>query len=166
MGRPDASQIPLYSQGINGFCTLRQKRSDRNFNTTLFLCEKEMAPVSGEGSHKINRYSPRAGQQRRHRHKELTFGQSGRRRAWDDLREQHWNIHITICKIASGSLMCEAGSPKPALCDNLEGWGGLGRAVEGLVQEGGDTYVCLQLIHVDVWQKRSQYCQAIILQLK
>ena len=28
-----------------------------------------------------------AGQQRRHRHKEQTFGLSGRRRAWDGLRE-------------------------------------------------------------------------------
>ena len=27
------------------------------------------------------------GQQRTHRHKEQTFGQSGRRREWDDLRE-------------------------------------------------------------------------------
>ena len=30
-----------------------------------------------------------AGQQRRHRCKEQTFGLSGRRRGWDDLREQH-----------------------------------------------------------------------------
>ena len=27
------------------------------------------------------------GQQRRHRHKEWTFGYSGRRRGWNDLRE-------------------------------------------------------------------------------
>ena len=26
--------------------------------------------------------------------------------------------------------------------------------------------MCLQLIHVDVWQKPSQYCKAIILLLK
>ena len=30
-----------------------------------------------------------AGKQRRHRHKELTFGLSGRKQEWDDLREQH-----------------------------------------------------------------------------
>ena len=30
-----------------------------------------------------------AGQQRRHRHKEQNFGQSGGRRGWDDLREKH-----------------------------------------------------------------------------
>ena len=28
------------------------------------------------------------------------------------------------------------------------------------------TYVRLWLIHVDVWQKASQYCKAIILELK
>ena len=30
-----------------------------------------------------------AGQQRRRRHKEQTFGLSGKRRGWDSLREQH-----------------------------------------------------------------------------
>ena len=38
------------------------------------------------------------GQQRRHRRKEQTFALGGRR-GWDDLREQHGNIYITICKI-------------------------------------------------------------------
>jgi len=28
------------------------------------------------------------------------------------------------------------------------------------------TYVCPWLVHVDVWQKPTQYCKAIILQLK
>ena len=28
------------------------------------------------------------------------------------------------------------------------------------------TYVYLLLIHVDVWQKPTQYCKAVILQLK
>ena len=40
------------------------------------------------------------------------------------------------------------------------GEGGAGR----FKREG--TYVCLWLIHIDVWQKSSQYCKAIILQLK
>ena len=30
----------------------------------------------------------------------------------------------------------------------------------------GGTYVYLWLIHVDIWQKPTQYCKAIILQLK
>ena len=47
------------------------------------------------------------------------------------------------------------------LCDNLEGWNGVGGGRQ--VQEG--TYVYLRLIHVDVWQKPTQNCKAIILQL-
>ena len=35
-----------------------------------------------------------------------TFGLS-RRRGRNDLRKQHWNIYITICKTVSGSLMLE-----------------------------------------------------------
>ena len=39
-----------------------------------------------------------------------------------------------MCKIdASGNLLCDAGSPKLVLCDNLEGWDreGGGRRVQG-----------------------------------
>ena len=39
-----------------------------------------------------------AGQQRRHRHKEQIFGWRSGRRGWYDLREQHWNIYITMCE--------------------------------------------------------------------
>ena len=34
-----------------------------------------------------------------HRYKEQIFGFCGRRWEWDDLREQHWNMYITICEI-------------------------------------------------------------------
>ena len=50
---------------------------------------------------------------------------------------------------------------KLGLCDNLEGWDGVGGRFK---REG--TYVYLWLIHVDVWQKPTQYCKAIIIQLK
>ena len=43
--------------------------------------------------------------------------------------------------------------------------GGMGREVGGRFKREG-TYVYLWLIHVDVWQKPSQYCKVIILQLK
>ena len=56
--------------------------------------------------------------------------------------------------------MHEAGHPGLVLCDNLEGWEGDGR----WVQDGG-THVYLWPIHVDVWQKPSQYCKVIIFQL-
>ena len=59
-------------------------------------------------------------------------------------------------------MLYEAGSSNQVLCDNLEGWDGVGDGRE--VQEGGG--MCIWLIHVDVWQKPAQYCKAIILQLK
>ena len=37
---------------------------------------------------------------------------------------------------------------------------------KGIRLEGGDIYIYLWLIHVDVWQKSNQYCKAIINQLK
>ena len=40
-----------------------------------------------------------AGQQRRCRLKEQTFAHSEEGRGWEDLREQYWNIYITMCKI-------------------------------------------------------------------
>ena len=55
----------------------------------------------------------------------------------------------------------QAGSSKSRLCDNLEGWDGVGSR---FTREG--TYVYLRLIHVDIWQKQTQYCKAIVLQLK
>ena len=51
-------------------------------------------------------------------------------------------------------------SGKPNLSSvNLEEGQGVGGGRE-------ETYVRLRLIHVDVWQKPTQYCRAIILQLK
>ena len=39
-----------------------------------------------------------ARQQKRHRCIEQTFGFCGRRRGWDDLREQHRNMYIIKCE--------------------------------------------------------------------
>ena len=65
--------------------------------------------------------------------------------------------------MASASLMHEAGHPKPGLWDNPEGQDGQGGG-RG-VQNGGDSCIPMP-IHVDVWQKPSQYCKVIIIQLK
>ena len=54
-------------------------------------------------------------------------------------------------------------SSSPVLCDHLELWEGVGGGRE--IPEGG-TYVYVLLIRVVVWQKATQYCTAIILQLK
>ena len=63
----------------------------------------------------------RTEQQRRHRHKEQTFGLSGRRRRWDDLRDIETYTLTHVKQITSASLMHKAGHPKPVLCDNREG---------------------------------------------
>jgi len=56
--------------------------------------------------------------------------------------------------MTSASLMHEAGHSKLVLWDNPEGWGGEGGGME--VQYGG-RMVHPWLIHIDVWQKPSQY---------
>ena len=55
--------------------------------------------------------------------------------------------HITLCKIANGYLLYDAGSSTRVLCDNLEEWDGVGGGK--VVQEERD-YVFLWLIHIDV----------------
>ena len=49
------------------------------------------------------------------------------------------------------------------LCDNLQGWDGVGGGREAAREQ---TYVYLWLIHIDVWQNPTQYCKVIILQFK
>ena len=49
------------------------------------------------------------------------------------------------------------------LCENLDRWEGVGG---GGIFKGEGTYVYLWPIHVDVWQKPTQYCKATILRLK
>ena len=99
------------------------------------------------------------GQQTRHRSKEQTFGLSGRRRGWNDLKEQHWDRYITICKIDSQWEFDVWRRASKA--------GALGQpGEEGGVFRIGGTHVYLWPIHVDVWQKPPQYCRVIILQLK
>ena len=49
------------------------------------------------------------------------------------------------------------------LCDSLEAWDGEGSRGRFKRER---TYVCLWLIHVDVWQKPSLEYKVIMLQLK
>ena len=53
---------------------------------------------------------------------------------------QHFSFakqdHLKMGAMASGNLLYAAGSSNPVLCDNLEGWDGVGGRRE--IQEGGD----------------------------
>ena len=55
-------------------------------------------------------------------------------------------------------------------CDNLEEWdgirGGGGKDIQGERDIYIYTHTHLWIIRVDVWQKSTQYCEAVILQLK
>ena len=93
------------------------------------------------------------------RHKEQTFGHRGERRGWNELREQHWNRYITISKIDS-QWEFSVWRRELKSGDNLEGW-----EVGGKFKREG-KYVYLWQIHVDLWQKPTHYCKAIILQSK
>ena len=88
-----------------------------------------------------------ARQQERHRCKEQTFELCGRRRGWDDLREWHWSMYITVCEIDHQSKFnvwnraLKAGTlGKPWRM----GWGGSGEGV----QDGGHVYTRGWLISV------------------
>ena len=78
-----------------------------------------------------------ARQQKRHRCKEQTFGLFGRRQGWNDLREYHWNMYITIwkihdqCKFDAWSRALKAGAQPMGM-----GWGGRWEGGSGR----GDTY--------------------------
>ena len=88
----------------------------------------------------------------------------GRRWGWDDLREQHWNMYITICETDHQSRF---DAWDRVLRAGALGWPwgmGWGERWEG--DSGWGTHVHPWLIHVNVWQKAPQHCKEIILRLK
>ena len=63
--------------------------------------------------------------------------------------KSNMETHITICIIDSqGEFAVWLRKFKQGLCINLEGWNGEGDWRE--VQKGGDIYIYLGLIHVEV----------------
>ena len=60
--------------------------------------------------------------------------------------DNQWEFAVWLMKLKQG------------LCNNLEGWDGEGDGMERI-------YVYLWLIHIDIWQKTTKLCKAIILQL-
>ena len=76
--------------------------------------------------------------------------------------ESNMETYITIYKIDS---QWEFAVCLRELRGSVPTWrGGMWREMGGRFKMEG-TYVYLWLIHVDVWQKPTQYCKAIILQL-
>ena len=84
------------------------------------------------------------------------------------LGEQHWNIYITICEVDRQwkfGILCRELNTSALWQQPRRGrWGG-GWEVGGRFKRE-ETYVYLWLIYVDVWQKPTQYCKIIIIQLK
>ena len=103
-----------------------------------------------------------AGRQCRHRHKEQTYGlEAGEEGEGRTYGESNMETYITICKIDSQREFSVClRELRLGLCNS----GGIGREVEGGSRRSG--HMCLWWIHVDVWQKPTQYYKAIILQLK
>ena len=99
-----------------------------------------------------------ARQKKRHGCTEQTFGLYGRRRGWDDLREQHRNMYIIKCETDRLGRMRQVLRAGALGWPRGMGWGGR--------REGGSgwgTHVNPWLIHVNVWQ--NHYNIVISLQL-
>ena len=78
--------------------------------------------------------------------------------------KSNMETYITICKIDSQQeFVVWLRKLKQELCINLKGWDGeeIGERFKREV-----IYVYLWLIHVEVRQKTTKFCKAIILQLK
>ena len=101
-----------------------------------------------------------ARQQWRNRHKEGTYGHGERGEEGEMYGKCNMETCISICKIDSQQETAVwLRKLKQGLCINLEGWDGVGGSTER-------THVYLMLVRVDAWQRQTQFCKAIILQLK
>ena len=95
------------------------------------------------------------------RHREQIYRHGEKGGEGEMYGKSNMETYITICKIDSQQEFAVwLRTLEQWLCINLEGVG-LGG---GFRRKG--MYVCLWLIHVEVWQKTTKFCKAIILQLK
>ena len=79
-----------------------------------------------------------AGQQRRNRHREQTYGHGERGGEGERYGESNMETYVTIGKIDSQwEFSVHLRELRQGLWDNLEGWGGEGDGREA--QEGGDV---------------------------
>ena len=105
------------------------------------------------------------GQQRRNRHTKQTMDMEGEEEGEGKMYgENNIETYNTICKIDSQwESAVWLRELKQGLCDRLKG--GVEREMEGRSGKEG-TWVYIWLTLVDVWQKTTKFCKAIILQLK
>ena len=83
---------------------------------------------------------------------------------WDERREQRGYMHTTVWKTQSqrGSAVGLGGSSQGSVPTQR---GGTAWEAGGRPQREG-SHANPWLIHVDVWQKPTPYCKAVILQFK
>ena len=74
-------------------------------------------------------------------------------------------MYLIISEIRQPVGICSMVQAAQIQCSVTTGRGRIGWEIRGSFKRDG-TYLYLWLIHVDVWQKPIQYCQAVILQLK
>ena len=89
-----------------------------------------------------------AGQQRRNRHREQTYGHGESGGEGEMHRKSNMETYITLCKIDSqGNLLNGSGNSNRG---SVSTWsGGMGREMGGRFKREG-IYVYLRLIHVEV----------------
>ena len=93
-----------------------------------------------------------------------TFGRGEGRREWDNLGRERGDTHAAMCEVEKQwKLLCDAASS--TWCSVTTERRGMGWEPGGRFKTEG-TYVHLWLIHVNVRQKSTQYCKAVILHLK
>ena len=82
--------------------------------------------------------------------REQIYGHSGGRREGNELREEHWNIHITIYEIDSQwGFAVWHRELNVAVCNHLAAWGvGCGGRWERGSRGGGHIYIYLWLVQV------------------
>ena len=100
----------------------------------------------------------------RHREQTTDLWIQSRNRGWDQLRKEHGDICISLCKIrTSGNLLCATGSSTS--CSVRTQRTGMGREEGGSLSSKG-TYIYPWLSHPDVCQKTTQDCKIIVFPLK
>ena len=132
---------------------VRKRKNKYNINTHTWTLEKWYCWIylqsRNRDSDRENRLMDTAGK-----------GEGGTN--WESIIEIYTNTLPYVKQIANRKLLYNTGS-STWLCDNLEGWDGVGSGRE--VREEGD--ICIPM--ADSWwcmAETKQHCKAMILQLK